>query len=173
MKGEIEIRVNKTGYDGEFFLKRIQSAQLRSVMAAIGLGLALTGCAQNLAHHLTLQEIKRVDSLYQQMPPVDPDYGRVIVYWEKHPVLPVTGRFELEGSAGYLVTGFGSQMGTIIELPVGQYTISSGGWVNRQSIHLDVAEGNASCFNTETVYSFISGPMSGAMNAVPIEDCLA
>jgi hypothetical protein len=128
--------------------------------------------AENLAHSLAMSEFDRVDTVYHKLEPIGDGYGRVIVYWEKRPMISGTGSFRLEGNAGFLETGFAAQTGTIIDLPSGQYSISSSGWDANQDIYFDVAEGESSCFDTETVYSVILGARSGSINAAPIEECL-
>jgi hypothetical protein len=134
--------------------------------------LMTSGCAMNAAHHMAIKDARNFSKAYSELDPVAPGHGRVIIYWEKRPMLAAMGSFRLHGDAGHLSLAFASQTGTVIDLPEGSYTLSSGGKLNKSEVVFTVHEGASACYNTETIYDFMFGTRSGAMTPVPMEACL-
>lgn len=153
---------------------RIRVVQKSYLTVALILALALlSGCAQNLAHSIAIRDIPSFASSYAGLVPVAPGYGRVIIYWEKKPMLPAMGRFHLQGDAGHLTLAYASQTGTVIDLPAGNYSLSSGGKLNKSEANFAVRDGEIACYSTDTLYNLFTGSMSGELTPVQTQACVS
>jgi hypothetical protein len=135
--------------------------------------LLMSGCAMNFAHHMAMKDLRGISDYYAGLTPVAPGYGRVIIYWQKRPMMPAMGSFQIQGDAGHMTLGYASQTGTIIDLPVGNYSLTSGGKLNKSEVFFSVHDGAIACYNTETVYDFMFGTMSGVMAPLQMQECLS
>lgn len=156
---------------------RVQNFQTKYsfplIIMVILFSLNLTGCATNLAHHMAIKNAKRIDSVYPNLDVQAPNDGRLIIYWEKMPMVPAFGNFKLKGKAGHIEAGYMSQTGIVMDLPEGEYSLSKGGMLNKQEIQLRIEAGKTYCFNTSTIITLIVAPMSGVLTAVPPQECLS
>lgn len=144
------------------------------IIAAILFTLTLSSCATNFAHHMALRNAKAISSVYSGYEVPAPNDGRLIIYWEKKPMIPASGKFEISGDAGYLEAGFITQTGIVIDLPEGSYSFSLGGILNKQDVQLEIESGETYCFNTSTLFvPVIIGSMSGELIPMPPQECLS
>ncbi len=143
------------------------------IIVAILFSLNLSSCATNFAHHMAIKNVKGITDVYPGQDDPAPSDGRLIIYWEKMPMVPAFGNFQLKGEAGHIAAAYMSQTGIVMDLPEGEYSLSAGGIVNKQEIPLKIEAGKTYCFNTSTIVTLVIAPMSGVLTAVPPQECLS
>lgn len=87
-------------------------------------------------------------------------------------MLPAMGKFDLQGDAGHLTLAYASQTGTVIDLPEGNYSLSSGGKWNKSEVNFAVRDGEIACYSTDTLHNLLTGTMSGALTPVQTQACI-
>jgi len=143
------------------------------VFAALLFSLLLSGCATNFAHHMAIRNVSGIKSVYDNLESPTQSDGRLVIYWEKKPLMATSGGVKITGDDGYMDIGLATQTGAIVDLPSGQYVLSMGGLINKREITFSIEAGQTVFCNTETLYSFITGPMSGSVTLVPVQEGLS